>query len=247
MGSKVGYLEATRDLGVSLVLVLPLLVAYLFGLMLLDFEVVNGADFITRFVVPTFGVRGLVILNLGLCAVFIVAASKLEERSRFRPNLFLPLVAESAVYASLLGTVIIAIMRKGYLVAAPVAAAGAGAGAGAALGEGGAEAARIAVISIGAGVNEELVFRLVGLTSLLYVLREYLGLTESAALVVAVVLTSALFAGAHHVGAHGEPFRPEAFIYRYLAGTIFAILYRVRGFAPAVYTHAIYDVFVLAA
>lgn len=242
MAAKPSYFEATRDLGVSLVLVLPLFVLYLFGLMLLDFEVVNGADFVTRLVVPNFGVRGLVILNLGLCAVFIVAASRLEESRRFRPNLFLPLVAESAVYASLLGTVIIAIMRKGYLVAAP-AAAGADP---AVLGEGAAHAVRIAVISIGAGVNEELVFRLVALGSLVYLLRQYLSLTESAALVFAVVITSALFAAAHHVGAAGEPFRPEAFIYRFLAGTIFAILYRVRGFAPAVYTHAIYDVFVLA-
>jgi len=30
-----------------------------------------------------------------------------------------------------------------------------------------------------------------------------------------------------------------------LAGVVFGVLYKVRGFAVAVYTHAFYDIFVL--
>jgi hypothetical protein len=229
-----GYFAASRDLGVSLVLVLPLLVAYLFGIILLDFHVVNGADIFTRAILPYFGVKGLVVLALALIAAFIVAASQLGQRARFRPSLFVPLLAESTVYASLLGTVIVAFMRKSYLL-------------GRMAGPESLDLPAIVVLSIGAGVNEELLFRLIGMTAFLWVGEEVLALRGSAGVVFAVIATSLLFAGAHHVGAYGEPFRAESFIYRTLAGVIFAAIYRVRSFAVAVYTHAIYDILVLAA
>ena len=55
---------------------------------------------------------------------------------------------------------------------------------------------------------------------------------------------AALFSAAHHV-VGAEPWHIGAFVYRFLCGLIFATLFQVRGFAVAVYTHALYDVFVL--
>ena len=49
---------------------------------------------------------------------------------------------------------------------------------------------------------------------------------------------------AHHVGPHGESFAFDAFVYRALAGVFFGIVYHLRGFAVAVWSHALYDVYV---
>ncbi len=42
-----------------------------------------------------------------------------------------------------------------------------------------------------------------------------------------------------------EPFAGIPLLYRFLAGLYFGALYHWRGFAVAVWTHALYDVFVL--
>ena len=36
-----------------------------------------------------------------------------------------------------------------------------------------------------------------------------------------------------------------SFTFRLLAGIVFGVLFKLRGFAVAVYTHAFYDIFVL--
>ena len=48
---------------------------------------------------------------------------------------------------------------------------------------------------------------------------------------------------AHYLGP--ESFTLFTFAYRSLAGLIFAFLFLFRGFAVAVYTHCLYDVYVL--
>ena len=56
--------------------------------------------------------------------------------------------------------------------------------------------------------------------------------------------SSLLFAGAHHLGSHGEPFDPIVFSFRAAAGMYFAFLYCWRGYGIAVGAHAGYDVLV---
>jgi hypothetical protein len=53
-----------------------------------------------------------------------------------------------------------------------------------------------------------------------------------------------LFAAAHNLGPHGEPFHAHVFMFRTAAGLFFAWLYCVRGFGIAVGAHAGYDVMV---
>ena len=59
-----------------------------------------------------------------------------------------------------------------------------------------------------------------------------------------IVLTSLLFSAAHYVGPCGDPFRWLTFLFRFLAGVFFAVLFRYRGFGIAAGTHAFYDVLV---
>ena len=53
-----------------------------------------------------------------------------------------------------------------------------------------------------------------------------------------------LFSAAHYVGPSGDKFLWLTFLFRFLAGVFFAVLFRYRGFGIAVGTHAFYDVLV---
>jgi len=59
------------------------------------------------------------------------------------------------------------------------------------------------------------------------------------------LVSSAVFSAAHHIGAAGDPFTIGVFVYRSLAGLIFAGIYWFRSLGHAVYAHAMYDVYVM--
>jgi hypothetical protein len=47
------------------------------------------------------------------------------------------------------------------------------------------------------------------------------------------------------VGQYGDPFELRSFVFRWTCGVVFTVIYRFRGFAPAVWTHTLYDVWVM--
>jgi membrane protease YdiL (CAAX protease family) len=101
------------------------------------------------------------------------------------------------------------------------------------------------VSAIGAGVHEELVFRLGALT-LLVAMFTRASLDRRIAFLAALAISTVLFAAAHHVGAYGEPFTLHAFAFRCVAGIAFALVFWFRSLAHAVYAHVLYDVLVAA-
>jgi membrane protease YdiL (CAAX protease family) len=103
----------------------------------------------------------------------------------------------------------------------------------------------VLVISAGAGLHEEFIFR-AGLMGGLGFLLEQLSGRRKLAWAVALVVSSLIFAWVHHLGPVGEDFTSVAFLYRTLAGMYFGVVFQLRGFAVAAWTHAIYDFFVLS-
>ena len=96
---------------------------------------------------------------------------------------------------------------------------------------------------LGAGIYEELLFRLILLSLILWVLRR-LRVGPRTSMISAVLLTSLLFAAAHHVGQYREAFSAFDFLFRTLAGVFFSILFVCRGFGITAGTHAGYDILV---
>ena len=102
---------------------------------------------------------------------------------------------------------------------------------------------------LGAGVYEELLFRLILLLIVLWTVRR-LGSDRRTSIVVAVIGTSVLFSAAHYVGPYGDPIHLGRFIFwfgfvfRFLAGVFFSVLFVGRGFGIAVGAHAGYDILV---
>jgi hypothetical protein len=105
----------------------------------------------------------------------------------------------------------------------------------------------IFMVSLGAGVYEELVFRVLLVSGLLLVARTVLGMGKGAATGFAVIAGALIFSGFHYIGPYGDPLEMPSFVFRSVAGLAFSGLYVTRGFGITAWTHALYDVFLLAA
>lgn len=107
------------------------------------------------------------------------------------------------------------------------------------------------VTSIGAGIYEELVFRLILINLLLLLLEDLLRVKKTLAMLIAVAVSAVLFAGHHYVAisqggelvslAH-EPFGWYSFLFRTAAGVYFAAIFHYRGYGITAGTHAAYNI-----
>ncbi len=104
------------------------------------------------------------------------------------------------------------------------------------------------VTGIGAGIYEELVFRLILICLLMMILQDLLGFTHKNSIVLSVLISAVLFSAHHHiVVANGQigisaPFSISEFGFRIAAGIYFAILFSIRGFGITAGTHTFYDI-----
>jgi membrane protease YdiL (CAAX protease family) len=97
------------------------------------------------------------------------------------------------------------------------------------------------IAAIGAGVHEELVFRLALIAGVVAIARPA---GRHLAVAIAIAASSLVFAAAHHAGAHGEPWTAHAFAFRAIAGAVFGAVFWFRSLAHAVYAHVFYDLLV---
>jgi len=104
------------------------------------------------------------------------------------------------------------------------------------------------VTGIGAGIYEELVFRLILICLLMLLFHDILRLTHSSSIVLSVLISAALFSAYHHVDFFSgqpnvtDPFNFTKFAFRTMAGIYFAALYAIRGFGITAGTHASYNI-----
>jgi hypothetical protein len=224
----------------SLMLVFPLFLVYQVGVLLIP-EVYNGADLITSQLLHLLHGRlgAYIVLNLALGVAFVIAMAVLRKRNEFHARQFIPVILESAVYAVTMGALIVFVMLNVLhvdprLQIHPPAATGP---------HDVGLLGRV-ILSFGAGVHEEFVFRLLMIPGLTWLGIKALGMRRGLAIAMAFFVSAALFSLAHHV-VGGEPFHIGVFVYRMLCGLIFACIFQFRGFATAVYTHSLYDIFVL--
>ena len=202
------------DVAASLVLIFPVLLAYELGVIFVG--TVSGADVVTRALFALLGSRSLYLLvHAAIAAMFLVWIWRTKRASTLSLAIALPVILEAAIYALTLGAAISFVLALG---------------------------GSTIVSACGAGVHEELVFRLGLLSGIAAVLRGRV--SPRLGVAVAFAVSSPLFALAHHLGPFGEPFTAHAFAFRTLAGLAFAAIYWFRSLAHAVYAHAMYDVVV---
>ena len=104
------------------------------------------------------------------------------------------------------------------------------------------------VTSVGAGIYEELVFRLILICLLMVLFQNVLHLGQKESIMLSVIISAVLFSLHHHViFVNGEFTQIAAFsgaelFFRTIAGVYFAVLFAVRGFGITAGAHAVYDI-----
>jgi len=104
------------------------------------------------------------------------------------------------------------------------------------------------VTGIGAGIYEELVFRLILICVLMALFQNVLRLNHKNSIILSVLVSAALFSAYHHIDFFSgqlylkAPFNWTEFGFRTIAGIYFAVLFAIRGFGVTAGTHAFYDI-----
>lgn len=229
----------------SLVFIAPLLAAYEIGVLAMGPESVrNGADVWLRELLHWMGFGQYFLLPALTVCILLCWHYTTRQPWRLTSGILSGMFAECLLLAFGLRLILELQGAVFQVIVSPVGPSG---GPAASLDVSGT--ARHAVGFLGAGVYEELLFRLMLLPAVGWTLERF-GVGRHASVFVAVVSTSFAFAAAHYVGAHGEALGWAHFAFwfsltfRFLAGVFFATLFVYRGFGIAAGTHAAYDLLV---
>jgi hypothetical protein len=220
----------------DLALTLPLFVAYHLGVVFLPVR--NAADIVTRELV-TLADNNLAAyggLTLAIGITFVGVLVLIGRHQELRWHRFLWIALEGVLYAVAMRLI------AGYVVGSLRLAEG-----GEVAGPPGVFAA--VVLSLGAGFYEEIAFRVVAFglgARLLRLFAEPIPEGRARLLTFGWAVVAALgFSAWHYVGPLGDPFELRSFVFRWVCGGVFTAIYAFRGFAPVVWTHTVYDVWVL--
>jgi membrane protease YdiL (CAAX protease family) len=103
------------------------------------------------------------------------------------------------------------------------------------------------MLSVGAGLYEELLFRVVLVAALAWLGNTIFAWRPVVAGVAATLVGAAIFSAVHYIGDYGDRLTLYSFVFRMLAGVFFSALYLTRGFGITAWTHALYDTLLLLA
>lgn len=218
--------DAWTDLGLTL----PIFVAYHLGVAFLPVR--NAADPVTAELraLASHNILLYAGLTLGIGVAFVVILAVLGKREAIQKRKFVFIALEGALYAFLMrfiGAYVVGSLRLGP--------------------PGGGGLFTSVVMSLGAGFYEEIAFR-VGLFGVgAFALKKLLGKGTRTVALTAVwaVIGACVFSGWHYVGPMSDAFNLQTFVFRAVCGLVLTAIYAFRGFAPAVWTHALYDVWVM--
>ena len=230
--------RSTRPL-TSLAFVVPILLVYECGILLLGPEAMrNGADVWLRHFLDFAGFGQYLLLPVLTCAILMAWHHLTQCRWRLSTEVLAGMLLESA----LLGILLLGIAQlQGWLFVTASHSFGTAAVVPTNVGE----AVTRIVGFFGAGIYEELLFRLMLLPTLFFLL-QWLGESRRASWIGAILVSSLVFSAAHFqvVTPGGDAFTWFSFLFRTVAGVFFSLLFLSRGFGITVGAHTLYDVFV---
>ena len=242
------YLRESRSFAFSIVSMLPLIVLYHCGIVQSGYGQRNLAEVWLTGPLSVIGVEAAQVLNVALIAAVVAVLWRSPRSEWLHWRTAAIMVAEACLYAAALykgvpalaGIVDQRASRLIFAIGLGRVAPGIGPACLAAIG-------RVApvLLALGAGVYEELLFRLLMVGGGAWALTRALGWTAFRSTLVMLIVSSVCFAAIHHIGPLGEPFGSYNFIFRTLCGLVLGIVFLGRGLGVAVWTHAIFNSLVL--
>ncbi len=220
--------EARERRFLDLLLTAPVFVVYHLGVVFLDVR--NGFDPITDAMLGLLE-RSLglyLLLTFGLAAALAITVRVLGYTKELHPKRMALRLGEALVYAFVMAVVarnVASYTLGAKMTHSPPAAI---------------------VMSFGAGFYEEIAFRVILFGAGVWVIRRFTKGWRAIGWEIGWALCAACaFSAVHYVGALSDPLRVGSFIFRATCGVVLTVVYRLRGFAAAVWTHALYDVAVM--
>lgn len=224
----------------GLFVVLPLWITYEVLRLLVLSDRFNGAEFLIYHWLPPVG---LSLLTLFFGLTVLACGWSILKRDIPWMRVGLVTALEGLVYGLILGPLAGALTSYSLPVMAAETVPAMTAEVVSALAP--TERAANLVAALGAGIYEEMLFRLLLLSLLAWLFTRTtnaFGLPREAGVLVAMVISSLLFALLHHVGQSLPDINVRVFLFRTMAGLILAALFVFRGIGVCVYTHALYNV-----
>ena len=228
------YFKSTRSLSYSYIVCLPLLFLYeiLITISQPDTEAMVrlGADIWIKSILAltgydTLAITFTLVVALGAFVYFKERKNPVTLHGRY----FLYLILESLVWGLLLAFLISGLVGWIFqMTPAPESLT----------------RLQLFALSLGAGLYEELVFRVI-LVSGLVIAFGKLGFSRVWKHASAILLGAAIFSMVHYMGSLGDPFTFSSFTFRFLFGIALNALLVLRGFGVAVWTHSLYNVMVV--
>lgn len=173
-----------------------------------------------------------IILGLVAMGGGIILYVKKADLQQIRKRYFLMMLAEAFLYS-----VIITITIHTFLDAILMADSNSGIES--------LNILQLYALSLGAGLYEELFFRVILVSVLIYFFKIFTK-NNSLATSLSIVAAALIFSGVHYIGFYGDVFTLHSFLFRFLFGLGLNLIYVKRGFGIAAWTHAVYDLIVVS-
>lgn len=230
------YFQSTHSLLYSYLISLPLLLLY----EILIFIARPDSEQVVRISVDVWiktlfsyvgqDVLSLTLIFVALLGIFVLYRER-HKLSTLKGSYFMTMLIEASVYAFVLALIISMTVNSLLQIAAPDTVASL------------SKLEQLA-LSLGAGLYEELFFRVILVSLLLLLLKLFID-KKMLRYGLAMFIAAFLFSLVHYVGELGDPFMLGSFLFRFLFGLALNAIYILRGFGMAAWTHAIYDIMVV--
>tara|TARA_Y100000996_G_scaffold279115_1_gene220078 strand:+ start:534 stop:1244 length:711 start_codon:yes stop_codon:yes gene_type:complete len=227
------YWESSRSPLYSLLFTAPLFIIYEIGIFLCsksDLVLMrNGADALMRQILENFGIFGLhgigVVFLIGSMIVIIVQKKYWRSIKIIGDHLLL-MMFESlfwgiALYYFMANINVYLMNPNGNAIIQQV------------------------TLAIGAGIYEELFFRVLLFSCLNKILGFVFQWSSHLKQFTSLLLAAGIFSAFHFIGEYGDYFYFDLFLIRFFAGVILGLMYLYRGFGVAAWSHSIYDLIIL--
>ncbi len=226
------YLNSSKSLHYSLILTLPALAIYEIGIIILFrnsfFELRNSGEIMLRSFFDSLGLTHPLIGSASLLTLFIfvmVRGYKIEKKPGIQGNYIMYMLLESMFWGVIVYTALQLFTQLPLQILSLE------------------EKISNINLAIGAGIFEELIFRLVLIGSILIILERGFSMKSIYSIPIAIFLSAIVFAAFH---LFMEYYSFPIFSQRVFGGILLGTIYYIRGYGISVYAHIIYNFLVLA-
>ena len=232
---SLSYWKVTKNIYYSLLFIFPML--FLYEIMCwIQFagksaEIRNGADVFLRQLIMGYGkysesFYGLILIILFLAIMFF--NRNVVKRGRLKFTFLFYMLAESLLWSlgflilmSISERITLSILERNIIP-------------------------EQFYLAIGAGIWEELLFRVGAIGLCFSFLAKFIGYSGLYSVLIAIIFSALLFSLFHYIGPFGDIFTYKSFYIRTWAGIFLGSLYLFRGLGITAYTHIFYDMAIIS-